>query len=84
MSSCLTLRHPDEEDIFGSDFESTDEETGQIDEQAGEKAVDEEEKRNRKVLDVSYDTTARANIRQLPLGQTNSVGKDDGCCTRSK
>ena len=58
MNSCLTLLHIDEEDIFGSDFESTDEETGQIDEQANENAVDEEEKRNRKVLVVSHDKTA--------------------------
>jgi vacuolar protein sorting-associated protein 72 len=39
----------DEEDIFGSDFESTDEETAQADVDAGDKAVDEEEKRARKV-----------------------------------
>lgn len=39
----------DEEDIFGSDFESTDEETAQVDVDAGDKAVDEEERRARKV-----------------------------------
>lgn len=39
----------DEEDIFGSDFESTDEETNQVDELAGDKVVDDEEKRARKV-----------------------------------
>jgi len=39
----------DEEDIFGSDFESTDEEAAQADVDAGDKAVDEEEKRARKV-----------------------------------
>ena len=58
VSSCLTHLHSDEEDIFGSDFESTDEEVNQIDEQAGEKVVVEEEKRNRKVLVVNYDVTA--------------------------
>jgi hypothetical protein len=39
----------DEEDIFGSDFESTDEETAQADVDTGEKTVDDEEKRARKV-----------------------------------
>ena len=39
----------DEEDIFGSDFESTDEETAQADVDAGDIAVNDEEKRARKV-----------------------------------
>jgi len=39
----------DEEDVFGSDFESTDEEAGKEDEEAGDKAVQDEEKRARKV-----------------------------------
>lgn len=39
----------DEEDIFGSDFESTDEEGAQDDAEAGDKVVHEEEKRARKV-----------------------------------
>jgi vacuolar protein sorting-associated protein 72 len=45
----IALLFVDEEDIFGSDFESTDEETAQADVDAGDKAVDEEEKRARKV-----------------------------------
>ena len=45
----IALLFIDEEDIFGSDFESTDEETAQADVDAGDKAVDEEEKRARKV-----------------------------------
>jgi vacuolar protein sorting-associated protein 72 len=43
----------DEEDIFGSDFESTDEEAAQADDDAGDKAVDEEEKRARMVCPSS-------------------------------
>lgn len=39
----------DEEDIFGSDFESTDEETAQADVAVGDQAVDDEEKTARKV-----------------------------------
>ncbi|KAG5643812.1 hypothetical protein DXG03_009588 [Asterophora parasitica] len=38
----------DEEDVFGSDFESTDEEAAQEDAEAGDKAVQEEERRARK------------------------------------
>jgi hypothetical protein len=44
----------DEEDIFGSDFESTDEETAQADVDTGEKTVDDEEKRARKVRIFSF------------------------------
>ena len=44
--------HIDEEGIFGSDFESTDEETAQAEADAEEKGVDVEEQRARKVCIV--------------------------------
>ncbi|KZP28229.1 hypothetical protein FIBSPDRAFT_817483 [Athelia psychrophila] len=54
----------EEEDIFGSDFESTDEETAQVDADAGEKGVDEEEQRARKVARTRVErTTAIAHAR---------------------
>lgn len=45
MVDCFT----DEEDIFESDFDSTDEEAPQTGVEAGEQLVEEEEKRARKV-----------------------------------
>jgi hypothetical protein len=39
----------DEEDVFGSDFESTDEEAAKEDEEAGDKAIQDEERKARKV-----------------------------------
>ena len=39
----------DEEDVFESDFESTDEEAAKEEEQAGDKAVQDEERRAKKV-----------------------------------
>ncbi|KAF7978968.1 hypothetical protein HWV62_44211 [Athelia sp. TMB] len=54
----------DEEDIFGSDFESTDEEAAQGDVDAGEKGVDEEEQRARKAARTRAErTTAAAHAR---------------------
>jgi vacuolar protein sorting-associated protein 72 len=49
-----TNAYVDEEDIFGSDFESTDEETAQAEVDAGDKALDEEEKRAQKVRPLSF------------------------------
>ncbi|OCH94217.1 hypothetical protein OBBRIDRAFT_770274 [Obba rivulosa] len=56
----------DEEDVFGSDFESTDEEAAQEDvDMVAEKVVREEEKRSRKTARSQLDkVTAAAHARQ--------------------
>jgi vacuolar protein sorting-associated protein 72 len=53
LSRLFTLESPhwgivDEEDVFESDFESTDEEAAKEDEEAGDRAVQDEEKKARK------------------------------------
>lgn len=55
-------RDTDEEDIFESDFESTDEEAVQDDKDMGEKAVQDEEKQVRK---VRYKTLAYSSDLHL-------------------
>ena len=45
----------DEEDVFESDFESTDEEAAQEETEPGDKAVKEEERRARKVGNNSVE-----------------------------
>ncbi|KAG6874140.1 hypothetical protein C0995_005557 [Termitomyces sp. Mi166 len=55
----------EEEDVFGSDFESTDEEAAQEDADAGEKVVQDEEKRARKDARSKVEkATAAAHARQ--------------------
>ncbi|KAG6840715.1 hypothetical protein C0991_004858 [Blastosporella zonata] len=55
----------DEEDVFGSDFESTDEEAAQEDADIGDKATQEEEKRARKDARSRLErATAAAHARQ--------------------
>ncbi|KAI0053181.1 hypothetical protein FA95DRAFT_1586223 [Auriscalpium vulgare] len=55
----------DEEDVFGSDFESTDDEAATTAPEAGDKAVHEEERRERKTTRSRVDrATAVAHARQ--------------------
>ncbi|KAG6830852.1 hypothetical protein H0H87_006912 [Tephrocybe sp. NHM501043] len=55
----------DEEDVFGSDFESTDEEAAQEDADAGDKTAQEEDKRARKDAHSRLErATAAAHARQ--------------------
>jgi len=77
----IALLFIDEEDIFGSDFESTDEETAQADVDAGDKAVDEEEKRARKVrLNVLIQVLIPFNLIWSPDSQ-NEAGENDSSRT---
>ena len=77
----IALLFVDEEDIFGSDFESTDEETAQADVDAGDKAVDEEEKRARKVrLNVLIQVLIPFNLIWSPDSQ-NEAGENDSSRT---
>ncbi|TFY77155.1 hypothetical protein EWM64_g6860 [Hericium alpestre] len=55
----------DEEDVFESDFESTDEEAAEVVPEAGEKAVRDEERRTRKTVRSRVEkATAIAHARQ--------------------
>ncbi|KAI0063065.1 hypothetical protein BV25DRAFT_1915397 [Artomyces pyxidatus] len=54
-----------EEDVFGSDFESTDDEAAQVAPDAGDKAVQEEERREKKTARTRVEkATAVAHARQ--------------------